>query len=259
MRKLAATLAVVGALLFSAGSALADFDDDTASANELFVEAVKLVKSVENAEGPIEKAEVLEEALSKLNEIVDDYPSSDLAVKLISGQDTGSISLEDVRERALGARAEAAEEQFNRAFRALTMQLSLSADEDAESLEKKAAALEASLAKMNEIFDEYPSTELAVKLISGQSVGKITLEGVRDAAERAREKADAEADARAKFEMTLKLAEQGLAVAQFNLGRMYTYGSGVPEDYAEAVKWYRMAAEQGHEEAKGWVEYLEAK
>ena len=176
MRRIAATLAVI-ALLFSAGSAWADYDDDTASANKLFVES---------------------------------------------------------------------------------MQLSLSA-EDEESPEKKAAALEASLAKLNEIFDEYPSTELAVKLISGQSVGKITLEGVRDAAERAREKADAEADARAKFEMTLKLAEQGLAVAQFNLGRMYTYGSGVPEDYAEAVKWYRMAAEQGHEEAKGWVEYLEAK
>ena len=63
------------------------------------------------------------------------------------------------------------------------MQLSLSA-EDEESLEKKAVALEASLAKLNEIFDEYPSTELAVKLISGQSVGKITLEGVRDGASR---------------------------------------------------------------------------
>ena len=39
------------------------------------------------------------------------------------------------------------------------------------------------------------------------------------------------------------LAEQGLAVAQFNLGLMYDEGQGVPQDYAEAVKWYRKAAE----------------
>ena len=40
-------------------------------------------------------------------------------------------------------------------------------------------------------------------------------------------------------------AEQGHAKAQFNLGVMYARGRGVPKDGAEAVKWYRMAAEQG--------------
>ena len=40
-------------------------------------------------------------------------------------------------------------------------------------------------------------------------------------------------------------AEQGDATAQFNLGLMYANGEGVPEDDAEAVRWYRMAAEQG--------------
>jgi uncharacterized protein len=40
-------------------------------------------------------------------------------------------------------------------------------------------------------------------------------------------------------------AEQGLANAQYNLGLMYEYGHGVPQDYAEAVRWYRLAAEQG--------------
>ena len=29
-----------------------------------------------------------------------------------------------------------------------------------------------------------------------------------------------------------------------NLGVMYDIGQGVPQDYAEAVKWYRLAAEQ---------------
>ncbi len=27
---------------------------------------------------------------------------------------------------------------------------------------------------------------------------------------------------------------------------MYDNGQGVPQDYAEAVKWYRLAAEQGY-------------
>ena len=34
-----------------------------------------------------------------------------------------------------------------------------------------------------------------------------------------------------------KAAEQGNAFAQFNLGQIYTQGKGVPQDYAEAVKW----------------------
>ena len=41
------------------------------------------------------------------------------------------------------------------------------------------------------------------------------------------------------------LAEQGVDVAQYNLGVMYSYGRGVPQDYGEAVKWLRLAAEQG--------------
>ena len=34
--------------------------------------------------------------------------------------------------------------------------------------------------------------------------------------------------------------------AQFNLGTLYVKGQGVPQDYAEAVKWFRLAANQGH-------------
>jgi len=42
-----------------------------------------------------------------------------------------------------------------------------------------------------------------------------------------------------------KAAEQGHALAQTNLGFMYEKGDGVPKDAAEAVKWYRKATEQG--------------
>ena len=45
-------------------------------------------------------------------------------------------------------------------------------------------------------------------------------------------------------------AEQGHAAAQFTLGNMYDEGEGVPEDDAEAVRWYRLAAEQGHAAAQ---------
>ena len=40
-------------------------------------------------------------------------------------------------------------------------------------------------------------------------------------------------------------AEQGYAEAQLNLGLMHYHGEGVPQDYAEAALWYRRAAEQG--------------
>ena len=40
-------------------------------------------------------------------------------------------------------------------------------------------------------------------------------------------------------------AEQGDAGAQLGLGLMYRDGRGVPQDDAEAVRWFRLAAEQG--------------
>jgi TPR repeat protein/putative methionine-R-sulfoxide reductase with GAF domain len=43
-----------------------------------------------------------------------------------------------------------------------------------------------------------------------------------------------------------KLAEQGDAGAQFSMGARYATGEDVPQDYAEAVRWFSMAAEQGH-------------
>ena len=43
-----------------------------------------------------------------------------------------------------------------------------------------------------------------------------------------------------------KAADQGDAEAQLSLGICYKNGQGVTQDYAEAVKWYRKAADQGH-------------
>ena len=43
-----------------------------------------------------------------------------------------------------------------------------------------------------------------------------------------------------------QLADQGNARAQYNLGVMYANELGVPQDYGEAVNWYRKSADQGY-------------
>ena len=45
-------------------------------------------------------------------------------------------------------------------------------------------------------------------------------------------------------------AQKGDAQAQKNLGNMYANGQGVPQDYVQAVKWYRLAADQGYASAQ---------
>ena len=42
------------------------------------------------------------------------------------------------------------------------------------------------------------------------------------------------------------LADQGNSVAQFDLGFVYDNSRGVVQNYGEAMRWYRLAAEQGN-------------
>jgi TPR repeat protein len=44
-------------------------------------------------------------------------------------------------------------------------------------------------------------------------------------------------------------AKQGYAAAQFNLGLMYMKGEGVDENQDEAVRLWRMSADQGFNQA----------
>ena len=48
-------------------------------------------------------------------------------------------------------------------------------------------------------------------------------------------------------------AEQGLPAAQNSLGLRYSIGRGVPHDYKEAVRWWLLAAEQEFAEAQYWL------
>jgi len=54
---------------------------------------------------------------------------------------------------------------------------------------------------------------------------------------------------RGDYETALKewrpLAERGNKAVQASLGFMYAKGQGVPQDDQEAVRWSRLAAEQG--------------
>ena len=53
-----------------------------------------------------------------------------------------------------------------------------------------------------------------------------------------------------------KAADQGLAAAQFNLGLMYDHGQGVPENNIRAYVWWSMAKTQGNTNAAGNLDKL---
>ena len=48
----------------------------------------------------------------------------------------------------------------------------------------------------------------------------------------------------------MQMARQGNVDAQFNLGQKYESGVDIPKDNKAAVKWYRLAAEQGQAKAQ---------
>src|SRR6266481_5104777 len=59
-----------------------------------------------------------------------------------------------------------------------------------------------------------------------------------------------------KLGKIIRKAEAGDPGAQHRLGFTYGEGNGVPQNYAEAAKWYRKAAEQGHGTAQLNLGYL---
>jgi uncharacterized protein len=52
------------------------------------------------------------------------------------------------------------------------------------------------------------------------------------------------------FRLLRSLANGGDPLAQVRLGVLYADGKGVAQDYAEAMKWYRKAADQGNAEGQ---------
>lgn len=59
----------------------------------------------------------------------------------------------------------------------------------------------------------------------------------------------ASSQALTEIQQITQMAEQGDETAQVTLGGMYISGQGVTQDYQQAVKWLKLAAEQGNTEA----------
>ena len=58
------------------------------------------------------------------------------------------------------------------------------------------------------------------------------------------------ADESVDLEMIVESAVKGSAAAQFYLGEKFYYGKGTTQDYKEALKWFKKAAEQGDADAQ---------
>ena len=54
------------------------------------------------------------------------------------------------------------------------------------------------------------------------------------------------------------LATAGDATAQFDLGDRYFTGEGVPQDNGEAIRWFRLAADQSHARAQASLGFMYA-
>jgi len=59
-----------------------------------------------------------------------------------------------------------------------------------------------------------------------------------------------------QWSTTRTRAEQGDPKAQFDLGSAYFYGKGVPQDYVEALRWYKKAAGQEEPRAEDALGYM---
>jgi serine/threonine protein kinase/TPR repeat protein len=68
-------------------------------------------------------------------------------------------------------------------------------------------------------------------------------------------------DPSASVSLLQSAAAEGDPVSQYNLGQMFYFGTGVPQDYTEAARWYRKAAEQGNPGAQSalGMMYLEGR
>jgi len=64
-------------------------------------------------------------------------------------------------------------------------------------------------------------------------------------------------DVKRALELFTLSAEQGLALAQFNLGALYSSGTGVEQSLTAAREWVAKAVAQGFEEAIATLKHIE--
>ena len=81
------------------------------------VQAGQLIKAAEKEQTILEKLALLERALANLKEIIARHPSSNLAVKLVTDQPIGSLSLTKLTDRIETLKAEVSQVESTRAAR----------------------------------------------------------------------------------------------------------------------------------------------
>lgn len=124
--------------------------DDNAAANKIFVETVQLLNQAATAQ-PLEAVGLYEKALRNLDRIVTDYPSSTLAVQLVSGQSIGHISRPGIEKTLTEARKVACAKNL-RALCVLTEALEVTRGiKDAEPRVRALAAIAAVQAKAGNV------------------------------------------------------------------------------------------------------------
>ena len=92
------------------------------------------------------------------------------------------------------------------------------------------------------------SAVLAASLLSAASYATSSIE--EEGIEKCMSAYNKGVDHREVLILCRPLAEQGVAHAQNVLGEIYMYGEGIPKDFDEAAKWFRLAAEQHHRRAQ---------
>ena len=100
----------VAAIFFACLVGLPSLADDVAQANRLMVEAVGLIDGARTAPSSAERAQLLSTAHDRLTEIVQRFPSTELAVQLATGQQIGNVSLAGVRQAMREAEESASSE-----------------------------------------------------------------------------------------------------------------------------------------------------
>ena len=95
MNRLAITTLLLALLL-----ALPAQADEQTQANRLFVEVTKLVEQARTTQDLHKRAQSYQDALERLETIIEHYPGSDVAVQMATGQQIGTIGLPLIRAAA---------------------------------------------------------------------------------------------------------------------------------------------------------------
>lgn len=108
--------------------------DQSPSANEMIVEASRLIRAADSASTPDQAISLLEAAHRQLMLITEVHPSSDLAVKLATGQGIGTVSLAGVQAAIKAATERCWDSLSLLCVARLTVETAMSADRDSKQL-----------------------------------------------------------------------------------------------------------------------------